>query len=104
MKVFYKNFLNQSLSVATTNFEAIDMSQYTAVAYQVNTPAAAAGTVQIQWSNDGVNWINLGSVALAASTTVGGQISTVYGALIRVQMIVSAGAGVYSIFLTLKEN
>lgn len=104
MKVAYKKFENQTLAVATTNFEAIDMSQYSAVGCQVVTPAASAGTVQLQWSNDGINWINLSSVALAASTSVGVQTTTIYGALIRVQMIVSAGAGVYSILLTLKES
>ena len=93
----------QNLAVTTTNMPNFDISGYSGVALQINTPAGSTGTARIRWSNDGVNFVGGGNVALAASTTV--SLNTgVIGPIMQIQMSVTAGAGLYDIYVTAKER
>lgn len=93
----------QNLAVTTTNMPNFDISGYSGVALHINTPAGSTGTARIRWSNDGVNFVGGGNIALSGSASLGLN-TGVIGPIIQIQMSVTAGAGLYDIYVTAKER
>ncbi len=58
-------FANESLLFGTAESEIMDKSEYKHVSIQVDVAGASAiGTIEVSWSNTGVNWALLNNVLI----------------------------------------
>lgn len=99
---------SKALSVATDQVlcDPFDMTHWNGVSVQLNGITGTAGSMQLQMSNDGSKWVNLGSALTLGSGAVGNIInqSAVYTGFIRALVTLSAGAGTYDYFILGKER
>lgn len=76
--------------------EKFDITNYSGVCVSVTCPVGAAGTMQLQMSNDGSNWVDItGATATIAAQHVLVNVGSIHAATIRPLMDISAGAGDY---------
>lgn len=97
---------DETLAVATTNLDAMDVSMYNGVSVQINGIVGTAGSLKLQQSNDGVNWEDIASatVTLAASVPKILTVAGIYTNLVRPVVTLSGGAGQYKILMLAKER
>ncbi len=102
-----KRYLAQSLAnPSTTNFDPIDITNHVGVGVSVKSPAGITGTVKLQESNDGTNWVDISgaSGSLVANGAFFLHKSGLYSSLVRAQVAISGGStGNYDIVLIAKE-
>lgn len=83
-------FSGQTVANTTINSEAIDITNYIGAGFQVDlTGAGIAGTVKVQASNNGINWVDVAgaSQAIAGPNSYFFNVSLMFHALLRVQVI-----------------
>lgn len=94
---------NLSLVVATYDGQTIDVSAHNGAFIQVSGDAAGTGTLKVQQSNDGISWVDHGTAAIASGKAVYNA-ANLYAQLIRSQIVLSAGPGVYNIYTMAKDQ
>ena len=95
----------ESLTFASgDNFtEAIDVSAHNGAFVQLVGPIGGAGTLTVQQSNDGTNWVDVGNATI--TTGKAGYVAiNLYSQKIRTKVNLSGGAGSYNIYTMIKDQ
>lgn len=83
-------FSGQTVANTTINSTPIDITNYIGAGFQVDlTGAGIAGTVKVQASNNGTNWVDVAgaSQAIAGPNSYFFNVSLMFHAFLRVQVI-----------------
>lgn len=84
----------------------IDITSCNGASVQLNGIAGTAGSMKLQHSNDGTNWLDIPSATLtlvASSANIINQ-SALYTAHVRLLVTLSGGAGSYNYYILGKER
>jgi hypothetical protein len=97
------------LTVSANAIESIDITNFSGCAITVISPAGAAGTFKLQYSNinspNAADWTDIPSASLAIVASGGStlDISNTHAGFVRAVITLSAGAGNYDIYYLSKD-
>jgi len=103
-----------TVTTQTVKDSALDITNYSGVSVSITTPAAAAGSMFLQWCNFNsavdADWTAIptaqypnATVTLAASGSQMVNVAGLHCGFVRVRVTLSAGAGNYNFFMLAKD-
>lgn len=109
-----KNLYSQALTVSANVIESFDITHFSGCAVTVKSPAGAAGSVKLQYSNINssvaADWTDIPTSIIAASATLvaAGSVTLasfagIHAGFVRAVVTVSAGAGNFDIYYLAKD-